>query len=289
MAQYRISKLPPDDQPDDQDAALVVPDVEFKKAQTINGLLCGMDGGILGTVSVKLGKINAKKNTVGVSASATLMDGKKAAAKSATATVGEGGTLFASLKFKAPVGDMTFTMAADGTFALGGDGYEMRAGSVGGNLENGTMLFSLELGSLPDFGPGWVVLDNAIPNFAALKVTGGKKLDAGKAASIKYKKYKDGKTTWYRLEGLDDAAKPNLSGLKVTYTPKTGIFKGSFNIYATNEAVTPEGKQPKLKKFTVNFTGLVVGGRGDGQATMKKPAAGPWAVTIDEKSPSLTG
>ena len=91
------------------------------------------------------------------------------------------------------------------------------------------------------------------------------------------------------ITGATDPAKPNLSAMKLTYTPKTGIFKGSFNIYATNEAVTPEGKQPKLKKFTVNFTGLVVGGRGDGQATMKKPAAGPWAVTIDEKSPSLTG
>ena len=36
----------------------------------------------------------------------------------------------------------------------------------------------------------------------------------------------------------------------------------------------------KLKKYTVNVTGFVVDGKGYGQATCKKPAGGPWAVTV---------
>ena len=44
-----------------------------------------------------------------------------------------------------------------------------------------------------------------------------------------------------------------------------------------NEATTPSGKAPKLKKHTVNVIGFVVDGVGYGGATLKKPA-GTWAV-----------
>ena len=37
----------------------------------------------------------------------------------------------------------------------------------------------------------------------------------------------------------------------------------------------------KLKKYTANVTGVVVDGKGFGQASIKKPAAGPWAVTVE--------
>ena len=71
--------------------------------------------------------------------------------------------------------------------------------------------------------------------------------------------------------------------MKLTYTPKTGVFKGSFNVYATNEGSTPAGKVPKLKKYRVNVTGFMVddgtGPKGIGEATIKKPAV-KWSVTI---------
>ena len=78
----------------------------------------------------------------------------------------------------------------------------------------------------------------------------------------------------YDLIGLDDPSKPNVSALKLSYTAKTGQFKGSFKLYATTD-----GEKPKLKKFTVNVTGFVVDGVGYGQATCKKPAAA-WSVTV---------
>ena len=67
----------------------------------------------------------------------------------------------------------------------------------------------------------------------------------------------------------------NLSGLKLTYTPKKGTFKGSFKVYALETA----GNGVKLKKYTVNVTGLVVDGVGRGMATCRKPAAS-WSVTV---------
>ena len=46
--------------------------------------------------------------------------------------------------------------------------------------------------------------------------------------------------------------KTNLSGLKLTYTPKTGIFTGSFKIYAIQGG--------KLKKITASPGSIVASG-----------------------------
>ena len=69
--------------------------------------------------------------------------------------------------------------------------------------------------------------------------------------------------------------KTNLSGLKLTYTPKKGTFKGSFKVYALEGT----GKKTKLKKYTVNVNGFVLDNIGYGKATCKKPAVS-WSVTV---------
>jgi len=86
----------------------------------------------------------------------------------------------------------------------------------------------------------------------------------GKAASVKMKNGV--------IVGIDDPAKPNLSGLKLTYTPKKGTFKGSFNFYALEGA--------RLKKYKVNVSGVVVDGVGYGNATCKNPALS-WPVGVE--------
>ena len=65
--------------------------------------------------------------------------------------------------------------------------------------------------------------------------------------------------------------------MKLTYTPKTGLFKGSFKVYALEGFA---GKK-KLKKYSANVTGVVVGGKGYGQATIKKSSAVPWPVVVE--------
>ena len=64
----------------------------------------------------------------------------------------------------------------------------------------------------------------------------------------------------------------NPSGLKLTYKPKDGSFKGPFKVYVV------EGG--KLKKYTANVTGVMVGGKGYGTAEIKKPAVSA-TVTIE--------
>ena len=267
-----------------------VENVAFSKAQTVLGALYDAKGNLVGMVELKFGKANARKQTVKIAATATLIvDGKakKVSAKAINPTL-SGGRLGDTLAFKAPVVNMAFSMDAGGVFTLKNGSYEMvgqveYGGSmqklkVGGAMPNGTLHFGLGAGSMPNFGKDGTLLDAALPDGEPVLVAGGTKWSFRKSPSLKYKK--DKATGVYRLEGLDDASKPNLSGLKLSYTAKTGIFKGSFKMYATNAATTPAGKSPKLKKYTVNVIGFVVDGKGEGQAVLKKPAAS-WSVTVE--------
>ena len=73
------------------------------------------------------------------------------------------------------------------------------------------------------------------------------------------------------ITGATDPAKPNLSAMKLTYTPKTGAFSGSFKAYADLGG--------KLKTHTVKVKGFVVNGVGRGEARLTTASA-PWTVTV---------
>ena len=261
----------------------------WKKAQTVDGVLYKGDA-LAGTVQVKVGKIN-KKGVVKVSAAATLLvDGKakKVTAKAvnvaldATGADATGRVPPVSIVFKEPIGEMTFTMAADGTFTLKNGSYLMVAARIGGALKGGSSgTFRID-----DFDlavPG-ELLDGLLPFDEAFGVS-GTKWQFAKAATVKWTKPKKGAEPpeIYDEEsgkGLlvdDSKGKTNLSGLKLTYAAKTGQFKGSFKVYA----LQGNGKKTKLAKYTVNVIGFVVDGVGYGEASCKKPAGGPWAVTVE--------
>ena len=71
---------------------------------------------------------------------------------------------------------------------------------------------------------------------------------------------------------LDDSkAGANPSGLKLTYSAKDGSFKGSFKAYSVVVG--------KLKATTVNVSGVMIGSKGYGTATIKKLGSLP--VTIE--------
>ena len=86
---------------------------------------------------------------------------------------------------------------------------------------------------------------------------------------------KAGKVAYLRGTTDVDAAKllENPSALKLTYTAKTGAFKGSFKAYAEVNG--------KPKATTVNVAGVLIDGVGYGAATVKK--VGSVGVTIDNK------
>ncbi len=252
---------------------IALADPTFGKAQTVFGALVASEGGeIVGVVQVKIGKQN-RAGKIRISGTATLASGKRVMAKaiSLNPTLGEVSGTFA---FKSPVGGMQLTLS-DGAFTLAGGVYTMVAGKIGGELAGGMATFSAAIDKLPDFGDGWDVIEDALPDREAGEVIGGRKFNFGNAASLRF--VMDRESGEYVLAGMNDPAKPNLSALKITYNVKTGVFKGSFKIYAVNRT----GARPKLKKFMVTLGGVVVDGKGSGQATLKRPAAGPWPVTIE--------
>ena len=251
-----------------------VGDLSFSIAKTKTGALYDAKGNCVGTVELKFGK--KRKKGVKFSASATMIVGGKAKKISAKTVILNDGETRKTFTFKDPIGDMEFAMGEDGVFTLKNGKYEMvglqavggalREVKVGGAMPDGTLHFSLGEGPMPNFGRDGMLLEEALPNGEPVHVSGGK-WSCDKAASLKYKKDKT-------IDGMDDPKKPNKSGLKLTYTAKTGVFKGSFKMYANTE-----GAKPRLKKFTVNVAGFVVNGKGNGEATLKKPAAS-WMVTV---------
>ena len=165
--------------------------------------------------------------------------------------------------------------------SLGG-GYHVQSAAVGGAWNGGTAKATVEIAEDDlDLFPG-TLLTSLLPNEETASAKNSK-WTFNKAASVKWAKPKKGAE---HSEFYDEVAdkdliiddtkgKTNVSGLKLTYTAKTGVFKGSFKVYA----LEGEGKKTKLKKYTVNVSGFVLDGVGYGTATCKKPAIS-WSVTV---------
>lgn len=77
---------------------------------------------------------------------------------------------------------------------------------------------------------------------------------------------KSGKVVLDRKTGQVDETKlgANPSGLKFTYKAKDGTFKGSFKVYALEKG--------KIKSYTLNVTGLMIGNSAYGTISCKRPA-----------------
>ena len=255
-------------------------DTSFAKAQTVDGALYRGDA-LVGTVQVKVGKIN-KKGVVKVSATATmLIDGKakKVTAKAVNVTLDATERVPpVKVVFKAPIGEMAFEMAADGSFTLKNGSYMMAEATIGGALKGGSHgTFRMDGFDLAIPGE---LQDDLLPDEESFSVSRGKWVFA-KAAMVKWAK--DRVTKEYGLVVDDTKGKTNRSGLKLTYAAKTGLFKGSFKVYALEGGGSSGMARPtktKLVKYKVNVIGFVVDGVGYGEASCKKPA-GTWAVTVE--------
>ena len=253
-------------------------DPAFAKSQTVVEALYDAAGNLAGSVQIKAGKASSK-GVVRVSATATLLNGKKISATAAKMEMAGDGTLGGYLAFKDPVGKMAFATAEDGTFTLTSDRYAAKNATVGGKLDAESLTFSVAVSPEPDFGSAGKLLKAALPNEVKFAVKGGTKWSFAKTPTIRYVKNGAGE---YVLSGLDDEQKTNVSALKLTYTASTGVFRGSFKVYSTNADAVAKGKAPKIKKYNVTVTGMMVDGSGEGIATCKKPATQPWKVTVSK-------
>ena len=262
---------------DHLDVSDVVAAYSVPKTVTLLGAVYdGCD--VVGIVELKLGKVNGKKGTGKVSGSVTTLDGMKHTMKAFTLT-GIDGTApkAASLEVK-DLGTMAITIG--GTQFAGALGrYHVQSAGVGGNWTrtDARVYVDATRASLPSG-----TLENCLPAGEPVIAAAGKWKFA-KAANVKWAKPKKGAAT---PEIYDEASgkglvvdmagdKTNLSGLKITYTPKKGTFKGSFKLYVLEGA----GSATKLKKYIVKVSGVVVDGVGYGTATCRNPALA-WTVTV---------
>ena len=250
---------------------------EAAKAVTLMGAAYDGNGAVVGVVELKLGKVSKGKSKI--SGSFTGLDGKKISIKAVTVTGIDGSApVSVSLAVKGH-GTMDVTIGG-GKFAGSLGGWHVQSGTVGGNWSKATATVNVvaQSATVPTG-----TIEKLLPDGEQATVSGGK-WSFAKAASVKWAKPKKGAAlseSYNEAAGkdliVDDTkGKTNLSGLKLTYTPKKGTFKGSFKVYALEGA----GKATKLKKYTVNVTGVVVDGIGYGVATCKKPVVS-WSVTVE--------
>ena len=237
------------------------PYIAQKKAETLRGAAY-YGAELMGVVELKVGKVS-KQGTSKVSGSVTTFAGKKHTIKAQSVYMDDKMAISVYLEVKG-LGALAFALGSkDGKNVFAGalDKWHVQTANVGGNWTKGGATAEVAVEYVSAFA-GTVLVD-LLPTNVTAKVSRGKWV-FDKAASIKFKNG--------ALTGIDDPKKPNLSGMKLSYTPKTGMFKGSFKVYALNGT--------KLVKYTMSVTGVVIDGVGHGKATCKRPAVS-WSMKVE--------
>lgn len=236
--------------------------------QSGGGVLHDAAGNVVGSLLLKVGKQNAKTGKAKISGTVTMLDGTRKSISPKTVSMPSNGVVATSVEVKG-LGTANIEIKGGG-FHGDLNGYEMVSAEVGGPWDRAAATVSVDVDDLSMFSGE--VQEDLLPNCVEATVSRGKWVFS-KAASVKFAKPKGG--TEKQLV-VNTKAGSNLSGLKLTYTPSKGTFKGSFNIY---EIQTAGGKKT-LKKRSVKVSGLVVDGVGYGIATLKGPAAS-WTVRVE--------
>ena len=236
------------------------PYIAQKKAETLRGAAY-YGAEVMGVVELKIGKVS-NKGTSKISGSVTTLAGKKHTIKAQSVYMDDKMAISVYLEVKG-LGALAFALGSkDGKNVFAGalGKWHVQTANVGGNWTKGGATAEVAVEDVSAFA-GTVLVD-LLPTNVTAKVSRGK-WAFDKAASVKLKNG--------ALTGIDDPKKPNLSGMKLSYTPKTGMFKGSFKVYALNGT--------KLVKYTMNVTGVVIDGVGYGKATCKRPAVS-WSMKV---------
>lgn len=219
---------------------------------------------IAGMIELKIGKM--KKGKAKVSGSVVGLDGKKYSMKAVNVETGAQPTI-----------DVEFKKLGTGSLKLGANGFAGKVNGctvvkavVGGSIFKSGAKFAF-VDALPGSIDGNPVVAELLPNGEPVEMAGGKWVLA-KAASIKLVKGESGNVLMLQVNnGKNDPKKTNLSGLKLTYSAKNGVFKGSFTAYSVKG-----GTKLVKTKFTVN--GFMVDGVAAGVATVKGQT--PLAIVI---------
>ena len=296
VAKYRAAKVPVDAEPEhsgDEDTPSRVFPTEFRPVKAVNGTAPYV--GVVydsvkpvGILSLKCAKAATSGKNAGkskVSAVVIGLDGKQK--KSSAEYVTCGYDAKAKLVVK-DWGTLSLTLGGEGFTGALGDGMTVKTATVGGALSFANSVVDVDFKSGTGVLPAGV-LEDLLPtgDHAEPVLQKGGKWAFAKAAQIKYKKITDRatKAVRYELQGADDPAKPNLSAMKLAYTPKKGTFKGTFKVYA----LEPSGTRLKLKKHSAKVSGIVVDGVGRGIAVIGKTGNFPVIVSHRDSAGTIKG
>ena len=244
---------------------------EWKKARTLNGVYddeCFVDG----VCQLKCGKAN-KKGIAKVSLTITPFVGKKRTYKSVSVDVSKGG----AVEVKWP--KQSYTVTINGNEFFGEPVYgetrpacspkSVRSATVGGKWTRTDSAVGIDYFYDGEFPKG--TCEELLPYHEPIRLKAGR-WSFAKAAMVKLSKD--------RTSVSVDTSKgrSNTSAMRLTYTPKTGIYKGTFKLYALIDA--PKGKK-QLKKHTVKVMGAVVEGYGYGVGSLKSYGT-PFMIQVGE-------
>ena len=228
---------------------------------------------LVGVLRLKATKMNEKNRTVRISGYLLGLDGKKKTVKQndKALLVPESGPLAADFTVK-DIGQMKLAIGGE---AVAGtlEGYQVRTFPVGGDWTRNDAVANVEATVFEGI-PGTLQMQLLPVDEPVMPKNW--KWAFNKAATVSWKKPKNRDLRCLVVD--TSKGKTNLSGIKLSYTPKTGAFKGSFKIHALEDKVTRNEKV--LRKYTVKVTGIVVDGIGYGRAVLKKPA-NEWALSVD--------
>ena len=235
---------------------------------------------VVGIVELKLGKVNAGKHTAKISGSVITLDGKKHAIKGNPASGVTGNAPITVTVDVKNLGAMTLTIGG-GKFAGYLGDWHVQTAEVGGALSSSPSV-AVEADGFSGFSGTVLTGFMPLPETPESFVAAGGKWVFEKGAKVKWTKLKPGVealiTDAASGKGLVvDTSKgcTNLSSIKLSFSAKKGTFKGKFKVYVLQGS----GASTKLKKYNAKVTGVVVGGKGFGEAAAKNPYF-VWPVTV---------
>lgn len=276
----------------------------FTKPQKFYGAFLTVDWGVVGSIEIRVTKMSLARNkrvTAKISARVTRYDNLKKYSATGVLTFNEDGSAQSNdivFKFKdSSMSDdtMRLTVNADRTFSMKGSHYLVDAGQVGGALTSSSLTFAvpeLREGFYAYHPPtppaGLKFIKEAFPDLQTFSVISrGCKFSFPKATALSYKtvKLSGARRPQYVLNGLQ-STNLNKSCLKLTYSYKSGCFKGSCKFYVTNGAnyIANGGygelTKPKMKRYSANVVGVVLNGKGFGMTTMKATQKYNWITQL---------
>lgn len=254
--------------PDSSAGSTVVNPDNFKSAMKIGGVL-RTAGGVQGVLSLNVGKRNAK-GECRLSGSIVALSGKKSSLRfSSTSARPQNSTITEDFSVMLDGVKLSGALAvsANGSIVGGtlGNEIEITSGVVGGGLDSKSPQFRIDRPISAEEIPGILLsmrqTDGEVElqpvSGVPVEVLGGK-LRFAKSPTVKY--VKDRETSAYALVADVSKGRTNVNAVKLTYTAKTGVFKGSFVVFFD----TGRADRPKLKKKKLTVSGVVADGIGTG-------------------------